>query len=395
MVDKRSIYIEDIMNMRNYINSAILKDKDILKVGDAVFSNIRKHFAEADFLIINLFSKDGQPGTELSFKSNGNGTKVIGKNEDKLASIVLDDRIISKLKSRKIFFIKNIRDINGIKYFKYSGDNGFVSLIAEPLYISGSFRGVMEVVTKEELSITETEGFFFNELANSLSDALSYYLLLNELEKVNETLRISFSNVIELLISLIELKDRYTLGHSINVRDISVMVARQLELEESAINEIGYAAALHDIGKIAVPENILNKPSRLTVREFDEIKRHPVQGAFLVANIPSLKNVGNIILHHHERYDGNGYPMGLCGDKIPLGSRIIAVADTYDAMTSERSYRSRMTEINAINIIKEETGFQFDPQVVEAFLAIIFKISKKKAFVLRNVLEDSSSCRGF
>jgi putative nucleotidyltransferase with HDIG domain len=329
------------MDIKNHTNSLVLRNEDISKAGNMAFSNIKKDFNELNLRVVDLLKDNNPPEMELLLTTDAFGEFTYNSKKKQTASN----------KSRP----SNIK----------------------PIHINDKLKNILETLMAKDLSFTKKGLSFSNELTLSLPNDQAYYLLFDKLLRVNNFLRTNFSNIIELLISLIELKDRYTLSHSINVRNTSTLIAKQLQLGEKDINEICYAAALHDIGKITIPESILNKPSKLTIEEFKEIKKHPIQGASLLASIKNLKNVSKIIMHHHERYDGNGYPIGLSALKIPIGSRIIAVADAYEAMTSKRPYREKMSKIDAINIIKNESGSQFDPEVVEAFLDIMFKIPKK------------------
>lgn len=176
---------------------------------------------------------------------------------------------------------------------------------------------------------------------------------------------------IDTLVGIIELKDGYTGGHSQRVRRWAVRIARSLGLPEQEITDIDIAACLHDIGKIGIAGLILNKPGDLTITEYEMIKKHPVVGSDTLAGIPRLENVTKIIRHHHEAFGGSGYPDGLSGADIPIGSRIICVADAYDAMTSDRVYRKALTKDHALTELRIGAGKQFDPRVVEAFLEVI------------------------
>jgi putative nucleotidyltransferase with HDIG domain len=145
-------------------------------------------------------------------------------------------------------------------------------------------------------------------------------------------------------------------------------LAQVIELDEKEVKEIKVAAFLHDIGKVDIPEEILNKPGPLNREEFEKIKRHPATGAGIVRQIKSLENIAASILHHHERYDGKGYPDGLAAEAIPLASRLIALADSFDAMISHRPYRRAMTFTEALGEIEEEAGRQFDPFLAQLFI---------------------------
>ncbi len=169
----------------------------------------------------------------------------------------------------------------------------------------------------------------------------------------------------------LDAKDRYTAGHSESVQRYSVSIARQLDLDEEEIANIWRAGALHDIGKIGIPDTIINKPGRLTPEEFEKIKEHPAIGEQMIRPIPFLNPARAIIRHHHERFDGRGYPDGSKGQEIELGARIMAVADTFDAMTSDRPYRKALSVEKAMAELNRCRNSQFDPMAVEAFDEVI------------------------
>lgn len=171
------------------------------------------------------------------------------------------------------------------------------------------------------------------------------------------------------LISLIDLRDRYTGGHSARVANYVRATAVQMGLPENETENIVLAASLHDIGKIGVPDHVLLKPCKLTEDEFDWIRKHPEWGWLAVRNVDGFHYASLLLLHHHERLDGNGYPGRLKGSEIPLGSRLITVADSYDALTTDRPYRKARTPQEAIQELRRCAGAQFDPAVVNAFCA--------------------------
>lgn len=173
---------------------------------------------------------------------------------------------------------------------------------------------------------------------------------------------------IQALASALDAKDPHTRGHSDRVSQYAVEIGRALKLPESENEKLLYAGILHDIGKIGISDTVLNKVGRLTDEEFDIIKSHAVIGAQMVRPVGFLRGVSDFIRHHHERYDGKGYPDGLAGEDIPLGARILGVADAFDAMTNDRVYRARLGVERAVSQLMQGRGTQFDPEIVEVFI---------------------------
>ncbi len=189
-----------------------------------------------------------------------------------------------------------------------------------------------------------------------------------QLSTANEDLQRLFTGSIKALAQALEAKDEYTQGHSARVAEESVNIARYLSLSDTEIQRMWLAGYLHDIGKIGIKEAVLNKPGKLNEEEWHLIQQHPVVAGRILGPIPELSDIIDIIVHHHERYDGSGYPDGLEGNAIPLGARILAVADTYDALTSRRPYRDSLTLEEAHRILEEAAGTYLDPVIARAFL---------------------------
>jgi len=189
----------------------------------------------------------------------------------------------------------------------------------------------------------------------------SQQLMLAQLKQAYEASLIMLANAIEL-------RDQYTRGHVERVMELSVKIAEQLDLSESQINAVRFGAILHDIGKISIREDVLSKTGPLDVSEWSEMRRHTTLGAALINDIPFLSSAIPVILHHHERWDGLGYPNGLAGENIPLEARIVTVADAYDAMTSSRVYHNEETSDQALEEIISGGGTRYDRRIVEAFV---------------------------
>ncbi len=195
-----------------------------------------------------------------------------------------------------------------------------------------------------------------------------------ELQLKNLQLQHHYIDTINALIRVIDAKDHYTEDHSLNVCRIAEEICRGMALPSAKVETIQQACKLHDLGKVGIKDSILLKPGKLTEEEWQEIKKHPILGSEIIRPLAFLSEVAVLIRQDHERWDGQGYPDGLKGNEIDIGSRIIMLADAYDAMTSGRPYKKAMTKEEAIEEIKKNSGSQFDPLVVEGFLKIVDRI---------------------
>lgn len=239
------------------------------------------------------------------------------------------------------------------------------SVLFFPLALDGELYGLGFLIHRHPKVVSHPSGFGNDVyLLTILSQQVSLMDGLAKIRFDNESKQI-YLNTIAALTEAIDAKDVYTAGHSQRVAEISTYIAYELGLSQKEIDTIHYGALLHDIGKIGVPETILNKKGRLTDEEFYAIQKHPVIGTNILRSIDFLEDALNIVRFHHERYDGTGYPEGLKGEGIPLAARIVGVADSWDAMTSNRSYRRALPFSVAIQEIERHTGTQFDPFVIK------------------------------
>ncbi len=231
-----------------------------------------------------------------------------------------------------------------------------------PLKVGDKTIGMFELASASGYGAEERR--LLETLASQAAIAIENARLFEETQTTYyETLRS--------LAGALEARDAYTRGHSQRVADLSALIAERLGVDEAARKEIFSAALLHDIGKIGVRDEVLLKPGKLTDAEMQTIRNHPIFGDAILAPLRFMGRVTGMVKHHHERWDGKGYPDGLTGEDIPLASRIVAVADTYDALTSDRPYRARRSRDETLDILRAEKGKQFDPQVVDAVLEVL------------------------
>ena len=228
-----------------------------------------------------------------------------------------------------------------------------------PSYVAEAPMGFLMAIIYVEVGIIGILLFFLPLLLARRS-----FELYTKMRKV-------YLDTIRALAAAIDAKDPYTKGHSERVAETSLALAQELNLSGKDIENIEYTALLHDIGKIGIADNILGKNSSLTNKEFDKIKEHTIMGAKIIEPVDFLKNSYKAIYHHHEKYNGKGYPDGLKSEDIPLSARIIAVADAYDAMGSDRPYRKKLNKDKILDELKDQAGKQFDPEIVKALISIL------------------------
>jgi putative nucleotidyltransferase with HDIG domain len=233
-----------------------------------------------------------------------------------------------------------------------------------PLYRGSTFFGILCLGHQDQRTNATEDLPHAKRISNQVALALSNARLIEDLKSLNW-------GTLEALARTVDAKSRWTAGHSERVAELSVKIARAMECDDKTVNTIHRAAFLHDIGKIGIPASILDKPSELTGEEYDKVKKHPVIGAKILEPIEAYSDTIPIILQHHERYDGKGYPHGLSGEEITLGARILSVADVYDALISIRPYRQGWMEMEVVQEIIDKSGRQFDPDVVGAFLSTV------------------------
>ncbi len=246
-----------------------------------------------------------------------------------------------------------------------------------PSYYRDELLGILLLGKKRDSKqYTKNELDFFVALASNMSMAIRNAYLFKELKSELDKKHQLFMRTTIALVAAIEAKDNYTHGHTTRVTNISIEIARRLAqknkkaLDSKFIESLHIASLLHDVGKIGIPEQILNKRSALTIGERNKIKEHPLIGVTILKPIKELEHSLAGIKYHHERPDGLGYPEGLKGNQIPLIASIISVADSFDAMTTDRPYRAALYKNDAVKEIKKLTNLQFDPQVAAAFLEL-------------------------
>lgn len=245
---------------------------------------------------------------------------------------------------------------------------------AELEYLKNTFNDMIHRISLQVEEILKNK----NEISSQYSEISALYeettAMNDNLNQLYDDLINSNRQTIKALSNSIEANDIYTQGHCERVTKFALLLAGEIGISESSKTDLELAAILHDVGKVGIPYHILNKPGRLDEMEYELVKKHPEIGSRIISNIEFLKNASDIILQHHERFDGKGYPLGLEGSEILIAARILNIVDAYDAMTSARSYRNTpMTMEEAIAELQLNKGVQFDPLLTEAFVRIIIQ----------------------
>lgn len=259
-----------------------------------------------------------------------------------------------------------VNDVINNRHFDRSIDEitGFAtrSIICAPLVVGGKIIGVIEVLNK-------MDGTDFNQQdLETLVSVASTAAMSIENVRLHRSELDAYKSTIKALAAAIDAKDHYTLGHSQRVMEYTLLGGTSLLFSDEELEVLEYASILHDIGKIGIADSILTKPGALTTKEWNVMREHSFIGANILNAILFLEKPRKLVLHHHERYDGKGYPDGLNGEAIPMGARLLAVADAYDTMTTDRSYRAALGIDYATRELHRCSGTQFCPVAVDAFI---------------------------
>jgi HD-GYP domain-containing protein (c-di-GMP phosphodiesterase class II) len=251
---------------------------------------------------------------------------------------------------------------------------GIESALTVPLKVQNRIIGVLNVASQSRKKTFNHQDLNILTLfASGAATAIENARLFEEIHEKGVELKAVHMDVVMAFAGSLESKDVYTGGHAQRLSLYAEMIAKNMQMGESKIEEIKFAAALHDVGKIGVPDKILHEPGKLDPEQWEIMKTHSEKGALMIAQITSLSHLSMYIRHHHERWDGNGYPDRIRGEKIPLISRIISVCDTYDAITTNRSYQKSYDPEEVIKILKNCRETQLDPEIIDLFLGLIIQ----------------------
>ena len=353
------------MQSMTQINQAINSSTDLNVSLEIVVINTREqlHADAVDILLINeatnslVFSKAQGFKTDEIRKANLSvGSGLPGRAVLERVTVAFPD-----LKTTNESYFKNM----------LIEREGFVSYYCVPLVAKGQLKGVMEIYFRQSFQADQEWLDFLEMLAQQTAIAINNADLLNSLQKNNIELLNAYETTLKGWVDALDMRDHETQGHTQRVTELSIQLARFMGIKDAEDVNFRRGALLHDIGKVAVPDAILNKPGPLTEEEWVIMRKHPLHAYSLLSKSNYLEAALDIPLYHHEKWDGSGYPGGLKGDAIPQAARIFAIVDVWDALTSDRPYRKAWTKKKALQYIQEQSGKHFDPQVVSAFITIL------------------------
>jgi len=275
------------------------------------------------------------------------------------------------VKEARPYVINDLRKEKLYKYPNIARQKKLRSLLTVPLILKNSIVGVISVYNKKIGKYTDEDVQLLSMFGSQAAIAIENARLYKQAE-------IAYLNTIKTLSNIIDAKDSYTYGHSENVMENCMEMSKALNMSGHDKEVLKYASLLHDIGKIGIDVGILRKTSKLNTDEWKVMLLHPVLGSGIVEQIDFLKELSPLILRHHERYDGTGYPGKLKKEKIPMGARILSIADAYEAMVSDRPYRKALSLKKAKQELLKGSGAQFDPKIVKVFLSVLDKNKRRK-----------------
>lgn len=355
----------EIKNLTEELNTKYEELSLLYEIGEKTQVNDSKD--KSVEYIVNRAMETINPSAIVWSESEGNKNIIYRNPERNSNGKTIGEKTIREICSKTTRMISKAKEpliLNNLnKYREFAGIwSEAVNVLSIPLISDTKGFGSLNFIEDDP------ERIFLNDHLKLMEAIARSTVNLLKNSELYEKLQKLFFNVVRMLLGIIENKDTYTEGHSIRVYKISIQLAKLLKLSKKDVFDLEWAAILHDVGKITIPTEILQKPGKLTSEEFEIIKTHPAKGAELVSTIDEFKNAVKGIRYHHERIDGRGYPEGLTGDKTPLIAKIISVADTFDALNSARPYRARPSQEFVLAEIRQSASTQLDPMLVDILL---------------------------
>ena len=338
-------------------HSDIKKRGEIIRRAEGLV--LKKNGDETIVKEISLSSgRSFEISTPIVFKGKVLGTVFVGVNQ----SVLLEAQRLARQRIFLMFTVILLMGLIGILGLSFLITRPIKELSAGVEELKGGKGRRLRVYSRDELGkLTES----FNNMSKQITDQKK------ELFKYTQELEEAYISIVRVLAMAIDARDSYTLGHSERVASHSLMIGEEIGLKRNELEELEIASLFHDVGKLKTPDAILFKSKSLDSKEYDEIRHHPEDGAEILNKVKPLQKYVEPVKHHHEYYNGKGYPDGLDGDGIPLYAAIISIADTYDAMTSTRPYRKALSKEEACKELEKGAGKQFHPELVKAFLRAI------------------------
>jgi len=373
----------DQMSALRAIDHAITSSVDLNLTLSILLTQLIKHL-QIDAACILLWNADTERlefTAGLGFRTNSLSHTKLRLGEGYAGIAALEQRVIKKeyLSSRDTDFLRS----------PTFGQEGFVSYFGVPLIAKGQVKGILEIFNRSLINPDVEWLSFLEMLGGQAAIAVDNATLFSDLQRSNTEITSAYDATIDGWSRALDMRDHETEGHTQRVTEMTLRLARRIGIPQKELIHIRRGATLHDIGKMGIPDRILHKPGPLTAEEWITMRQHPQYACALLTPIDYLRPAKDIPCYHHERWDGSGYPTGLKGEEIPLSARLFAVVDVYDALTSDRPYRSAWSKQAALNYIQEEAGKLFDPKITSAFLELIQE--KEPVYSYEELQIDSAS----
>lgn len=347
------------------IDLAITSELDLNPTLLLILDHVRQqlHVDAASILLLNSKTQILEFAAGAGFKTSALRHTRLRVGEENAGRTALERRVthISNLKNQQ----------TGFQRSPLLNQENFIAYYAVPLIAKGQVVGVLETFHRDMLETDNEWKNLMEMLAGQAAIAIDNAMLVKNLQVSNHELTLAYDKTIEGWSRALDLRDKETEGHSRRVTAMTYKLANQMGIKQPDLAHICRGAMLHDIGKVAIPDNILLKPGPLTDDEWITMRRHPLIAVELLASIDHLAPALDIPRSHHEKWNGMGYPNSLAGEDIPLAARLFAVVDVYDALTSDRPYRRAWSQTDAMKYISEQSGTHFDPKVVPVFIEMM------------------------
>ena len=355
----------DQMSALRAIDQAITSSVDLNLTLSILLTQLVNHLQidAACILLWNTGTERFEYKAGLGFRTNTLSHTKLRLGEGYAGIAALEQRVI-----QKVNLLNHGTDFLRSPSF---GQENFVSYFGVPLIAKGQVQGVLEIFNRSLINPNSEWLSFLEMLGGQAAIAIDNATLFSNLQRSNTEITSAYDATIDGWSRALDMRDHETEGHTQRVTEMTLQLALRIDIPKKDLIHMRRGAALHDIGKMGIPDRILHKPGPLTADEWDTMRQHPQYACTLLSPIDYLRPAKDIPCYHHERWDGSGYPVGLKGDEIPLPARLFAVVDVYDALTSDRPYRSAWSRQAALNYIQEQAGTLFDPAITSTFLDLV------------------------